>query len=145
MSEEEIQIRKEQFRWKIGIAPAWMGEAANGSSRTLKRGSVEGASGTTGVASRSVPEDERGAAGTTGVCLSSEGLAQQARVEHLPHPAPQQELTGVVAGVELPAISPERGPGHAKTNPSSRATEIFPTRDVITLYWSPALLFGLTN
>ena len=113
-----------------------MGEGANGSSWSVKLGRVEGASGIMAIASRSVPEGGRGAVGTTGARLLSEGLAQQAPVGHLLHPEPQQELTGPVAGVEPPAISVERSPCHTRTNPSKSAMEIFPTRAVITLYWS---------
>src|SRR5258708_9136889 len=113
-----------------------MGEGANASSWTVKLGRVERGGGIMAIVSRSVPEGGRGAVGTTGARLLSEGLAQQAPVEQLPHPEPQQELTGAVAEVEPRAISLERSPCHARTNPSKRATEIFPTRHVITLYWS---------
>src|SRR2546422_2706547 len=100
--ERKCQSSKEQFRWKIGTAPARMAAGA-----VVRAGSVGGdvrsVIGAAGRACHSWPEGERGVAGMIGARLSA-GLAQHARVAQLLS-SRLQHLQSAVARAELsPAV-----------------------------------------
>ena len=118
--ERKCQSSKEQFRWKIGTAPAWIGGGTNGRSRSVKPGSAESLRLIAATACRSVPEDGRGAAGVEGARLSA-GLAQHAGVAHLAGSKSQHLQTGVDAEQMRPASARET-PGQPVAMASSRAS-----------------------
>jgi hypothetical protein len=71
------QSRKEQFRWKIGTAPAEAGVGPVRKALSVERESVKSVALAGGIACHSWPGAEGGATGVNGA-RSPEGCAQQA-------------------------------------------------------------------
>src|SRR5262245_23157379 len=69
-------MRKEQFRWKIGTAPAWEEAGAGQKPQSVERGSVKKVRAAGAMTCHSCPEAKRGVAGITGMRLSDDRLQQ---------------------------------------------------------------------
>jgi|SRR6516165_5079871 hypothetical protein len=99
--EKKSQMRKEQYRWKMGTAPASQGAWRKNRSWGVGRGNVEIVSDAEVIACHSLPKAQRGTAGAAGARPSA-GRLQQDGVEHVAGSAAQH----LHVGFETAALPP---------------------------------------